>query len=156
MILKDLNVKKTIVIKTKSPSTMMTISKMIHNQLVGKRDYIDSNIILSIGDGSNNEIPENEIHLYIFDNCKEDIPTIVIGKFPTFIQVIIDISVRDVEEEGEVLEDMYKQLAGNKDYISSKIVLNSSRDRNDSDINGNCIRIIYNDNRWSTPSLILL
>lgn len=156
MILKDLNVKKTIVIKTKSQSTMMTISKMIHNQLVGKRDYIDSNIILSIGDGSNNEIPENEIHLYIFDNCKEDIPTIVIGKFPTFIQVIIDISVRNIEEEGPILEDIYNQLVNNNDYIFNKIILNTSNDRNDRDINGNCIRIIYNDDRKSTPSLILL
>lgn len=47
MLLKDLYVKKAIIIKTESPSIMMEISNMIHDQLVGKKDYIESRIILS-------------------------------------------------------------------------------------------------------------
>ena len=46
------------------------IGNRIHEQLRGNEDYINNNIILNIDE-------ENEINLYIFEEC-EDIPKITI------------------------------------------------------------------------------
>ena len=62
-------VKECIIIKTEDGKEFETMEK-IHEQLVGNKDYIDSNIILNDSstrhDGTN-----NEVRVYIFDECKE-------------------------------------------------------------------------------------
>ena len=66
----DKDFKMHIIIRTKDEKEKMKIANSIHNQLVGNKDYIDCNIIL-------NDYYENEINLYIFNEC-ENIPNIVI------------------------------------------------------------------------------
>lgn len=61
--------RKTIIIKTKSHEEEWEIAQKIHKQLKGNEDYIENRIILSMS----KEIPyevENEVHLYIFDDAK--------------------------------------------------------------------------------------
>ena len=59
--------KECIIIKTEEGREFETMEK-IHEQLVGNKDYIDSNIILNDSstrcDGTN-----NEVRVYIFDEC---------------------------------------------------------------------------------------
>ena len=62
--------KMHIIIITNDNKEKMRIANLIHNQLVGNKDYIDCNIIL-------NDYYENEINLYVFNEC-ENIPNIVI------------------------------------------------------------------------------
>lgn len=154
MILENLKVKKAIIIKTQSILDMEYISNIIHSQLMGKTDYIDSNIILSLGDGSNNEIPDNEIHVYIFDECISN-PIIAIGKFKNSSQVIIDISVRNEIEELRISDSLHSQLENNRDAMFSNITVHDSLLKKDRDTNGYCVTVTYNKNRKSTPSLIL-
>lgn len=66
----DNDFKMHIIIITNDNKEKMRIANLIHNQLVGNKDYIDCNIIL-------NDYYENEINLYIFNEC-ENIPNIVI------------------------------------------------------------------------------
>ena len=60
--------KECIIIKTEEGKEFETMEK-IHEQLVGNKDYIDSNIILNDSptrcDGT-----KNEVRVYIFDECK--------------------------------------------------------------------------------------
>ena len=62
-------VKECIIIKTEEGKEFETMEK-IHEQLVGNQDYINSNIVLNDSstrcDGTN-----NEVRVYIFDECKE-------------------------------------------------------------------------------------
>lgn len=62
--------KMHIIIITNDEKETMRIGNSIHHQLVGNKDYIDSNIVLNINN-------KNEINLYIFNEC-ENIPDIVI------------------------------------------------------------------------------
>ena len=62
--------KMHIIIITNDNKEKMRIANLIHNQLVGNKDYIDCNIIL-------NDYYENEINLYVFNEC-ENVPNIVI------------------------------------------------------------------------------
>ena len=62
--------KMHIIIITNDNKEKMRIANLIHNQLVGNKDYINCNIIL-------NDYYENEINLYVFNEC-ENIPNIVI------------------------------------------------------------------------------
>ena len=64
------NFKMHIIIITNDNKEKMRIANLIHNQLVGNKDYINCNIIL-------NDYYENEINLYVFNEC-ENIPNIVI------------------------------------------------------------------------------
>lgn len=48
----------------------LRIGNSIHEQLVGNKDYIDSNIILNIDE-------ENIIKIYIFNEC-ESVPNIIL------------------------------------------------------------------------------
>ena len=153
MILNDLLVKKAIVIKTKSELDMMEISKMIHHQLIGRRDYIESKIILSIGDGSNTEIPDNEIHVYIFNDCSFE-PILCIGKFLNSMELTIEISVQKRDEVDIIYKDIEYQLENNRDRMFSNILVVSSNILKNED-NGYCVKIYYNSNRKSTPSLII-
>ena len=66
----DNDFKMQIIIITNDNKEKRRIANLIHNQLVGNKDYIDCNIIL-------NDYYENEINLYIFNEC-ENIPNIVI------------------------------------------------------------------------------
>ena len=66
----DNDFKMHVIIITNDDKEKRRISNLIHNQLVGNKDYIDCNIIL-------NDYYENEINLYIFNEC-ENIPNIVI------------------------------------------------------------------------------
>ena len=66
----DKDFKMHIIIRTNGNKEKMRIANSIHQQLVGNKDYIDCNIIL-------NDYYENEINLYIFNECK-NIPNIVI------------------------------------------------------------------------------
>ena len=66
----DNDFKMHIIIITNDNKEKMRISNLIHNQLVGTKDYINCNIIL-------NDYYENEINWYIFDECK-NVPNIVI------------------------------------------------------------------------------
>ena len=62
-------VQECIIIKTEDGKEFETMEK-IHEQLVGNKDYIDSNIILNDSltrcDGT-----KNEVRVYIFDECKK-------------------------------------------------------------------------------------
>ena len=63
--------RKTIIIKTKSYEEEWEVAKKIHEQLKGNKDYIENRIILSMS----KEIPyevENEVHLYIFDDAESN------------------------------------------------------------------------------------
>ena len=62
--------KMHIIIITNDNKEKVRIANLIHNQLVGNKDYIDCNIIL-------NDYYENEINLYVFNEC-ENVPNIVI------------------------------------------------------------------------------
>ena len=66
----DNDFKMHIIIITNDNKEKMRISNLIHNQLVGNKDYINCNIIL-------NDYYEYEINLYIFNECK-NVPNIVI------------------------------------------------------------------------------
>lgn len=62
--------KMNIIIETANDEDKLKIGNHIHEQLVGNKDYIDSNIILNI------EEP-NKVRLYVYDEC-EYIPPITI------------------------------------------------------------------------------
>lgn len=49
----------------------MTIGNNIHEQLAGNSDYVDNNIILNIDS-------PNQVNLYVYNTCKNEIPSIVI------------------------------------------------------------------------------
>lgn len=66
----DESLKTHITIRTIDEKEQMRIGNSIHHQLVGNKDYIDNNIILSID-------TENEVNLYIFKEC-ENVPDIII------------------------------------------------------------------------------
>lgn len=66
----DNDFKMHVIIITNDNKEKMRIANLIHDQLVGNKDYIDCNIIL-------NDYYENEINLYISNECK-NIPNIVI------------------------------------------------------------------------------
>ena len=66
----DNDFKMHIIIITNDNKEKVRIANLIHNQLVGNKDYIDCNIIL-------NDYYENEINLYVFNEC-ENVPNIVI------------------------------------------------------------------------------
>lgn len=66
----DENLKTHITIRTTDEKEQMRVSNSIHHQLVGNKDYIDSNIVLNID-------TENEVNLYIFKEC-ENVPDIII------------------------------------------------------------------------------
>lgn len=66
----DKDLKMHVTIRTIDEKEQMRIGTAIHHQLVGNKDYIDSNIILNIDS-------KNEVNLYIFKEC-ENIPDIVI------------------------------------------------------------------------------
>ena len=66
----DNDFKMHIIIITNDDKEKRRIANLIHNQLVGNKDYIKCNIIL-------NDYYENEINLYIFNEC-ENVPNIVI------------------------------------------------------------------------------
>lgn len=59
-----------ITIRTTDEKEQMRIGNSIHHQLVGNKDYIDYNILLNID-------VENEVNLYIFNEC-ENVPDIII------------------------------------------------------------------------------
>ena len=61
--------KECIIIKTEEGIEFETMEK-IHEQLVGNKDYIDSNIILN--DSSTRcDGTKNEVRVYIFDECEK-------------------------------------------------------------------------------------
>ena len=64
------DLKMHIIVKTVNEEEKMRIGNSIHEQLVGNKDYIDSNIILNIDN-------ENEVNLYVFNEC-ENIPNITV------------------------------------------------------------------------------
>ena len=66
----DENFKMHIIIRTNDVKEKRRIANSIHQQLVGNKDYIDCNIIL-------NDYYEDEINLYIFNECK-NVPNIII------------------------------------------------------------------------------
>ena len=66
----DENLKMHITIRTADEKEQIRISNSIHHQLIGNKEYIDSNIVLNIG-------IENEVNLYVFKEC-ENVPDIII------------------------------------------------------------------------------
>lgn len=62
--------KKEIIITVKNEKEQMRIANSIHHQLVGNRDYIDSNIVLNIDEN-------NTVRLYIFEECENE-PDIIL------------------------------------------------------------------------------
>lgn len=66
----DESLKTHITIRTIDEKEQMRIGNSIHHQLVGNKDYIDNNIVLSID-------VDNEVNLYIFKEC-ENVPDIII------------------------------------------------------------------------------
>lgn len=65
--------KRKYIIQTEEGKEYEVLEK-IHNQLVGNPDYINSNIILN-DSSTRNDGTVNEIHVYIFEECK-NIPEI--------------------------------------------------------------------------------
>ena len=65
---KDL--KMHITIRTNDKDEQMRIGNSIHKQLVGNKDYIDSNIVLNLE-------TDNEVNVYVFKEC-ENVPDIII------------------------------------------------------------------------------
>lgn len=72
----DCNIRKTIIIKTRSKDEEYAVAEKIHNQLRGNNDYIDSRIVLNRS-GDRKDGTENEVHLYIFEDSQTD-PVIII------------------------------------------------------------------------------
>lgn len=64
------NTKMHIKITVQNDKEQEAIGNAIHEQLRGNPDYIENRIILNID-------TDNEINLYVFDDC-EEVPTIVI------------------------------------------------------------------------------
>ena len=70
------NLRKLIVLRAASEYDELNIQNIIHEQLVGNMDYIDSRIILN--DSSTRKIlgPEEEfkgeVHIYIFNDSETD------------------------------------------------------------------------------------
>lgn len=60
--------KECIIIKTEEGREFETMEK-IHEQLVGNKDYIDSNIILN-DSSTRRDGTKNEVRVYIFHECK--------------------------------------------------------------------------------------
>ena len=60
--------KECIIIKTEEGREFKTMEK-IHEQLVGNKDYIDSNIILN-DSSTRRDGTKNEVRVYIFHECK--------------------------------------------------------------------------------------
>lgn len=67
-------------IECESYESMQKVKEMIHEQLVGNQDYIDSNIVLcgsdDISDLANHG--KNNVYLYIFKECKGPVPELTI------------------------------------------------------------------------------
>ena len=62
--------KMSIIIETANDEDKLKIGNHIHEQLVGNKDYIDNNIVLSID-------VDNEVNLYIYKEC-ENVPDVII------------------------------------------------------------------------------
>lgn len=60
------DVKKHITIRVNDDKEVLTIGNYIHKQLMGKPDYIENRVILNIDS-------PNEVNVYIFEDCEEDI-----------------------------------------------------------------------------------
>lgn len=65
------DVKLYIRIETISKDECMRIGTLIHDQLRGNKDYVDSNIVLNCTDS------DNVVRLYIFKEC-ENVPSFTI------------------------------------------------------------------------------
>lgn len=59
---------KKIIIQLENEKAMYDVRDKVHEQLVGNKDYIDSNIVLNCSD-DRNDGTKNEVHVYIFDEC---------------------------------------------------------------------------------------
>ena len=66
----DEDFKMHIIIRTNNVKEKRRIANSIHQHWVSNKDYIDCNIIL-------NDYYEDEINLYIFNEC-ENVPNIII------------------------------------------------------------------------------
>ena len=64
-----MGIKECITIKTEDGKEFETMEK-IHEQLVGNKDYIDSNIILN-DSSTRYDGTKNEVRVYIFDECEK-------------------------------------------------------------------------------------
>ena len=71
---------REIIIKTNSQEEMLKTADSIRNQLIGNKDYAESNIILN---GY-----ENEIHITFTDRCKDLVP-ITIFKKPSWMEDLV-------------------------------------------------------------------
>lgn len=67
------------------------------------------------------------------------------------IRKMICIKVKSREEEFEVADKLHRQLAGNDDYVNSRIVLNMSKDRDDDTENE--VHVYIFDDSKTTPEL---
>ena len=70
----DPKLKRLIWIQCDSEEEMLRVKENIHNQLTGNEDYINCNIILNGSDdrmlSEDENDYENEVHVYIFNECK--------------------------------------------------------------------------------------
>lgn len=60
--------RRVIRISTNSKEEEFKVMENIHKQLVGNQDYIDNRIVLN-DSSTRNDGTENEVHLYIFNDC---------------------------------------------------------------------------------------
>lgn len=65
----DSELKKLVVIKTDTAEEELKVATSIHEQLVGNEDYKENRIILNLSKDRDDDT-ENEVHLYIFNDCK--------------------------------------------------------------------------------------
>lgn len=64
-------IKRTVSIQCTDEEEMCKVETLIHNQLVGNEDYINSRICLN-DSRSRNDGTENEIHIVFFNDCTTD------------------------------------------------------------------------------------
>ena len=67
------------------------------------------------------------------------------NKLDESIRRQIIIKTQDNEEEYKIANKIHEQLAGNQDYIDSRIVLNMANDRLDDDTKNEVHLYIFND-----------
>ena len=101
----------TIITECDSKEEMLEVKEKYHHQLVGNKDYVESNIVLNGGD-DNKELTLTQVGLYIFPESKTQVTVI-----PNSTKLIIgekEPSVSNLPKVNTFVEDMMIKLCGNK------------------------------------------
>ena len=148
MILQDMDLKKALIIKTDLGYETEHIANHIHKQIKRNDDYIDDRIILKY------DIEHNEIRLFVFSDSNT-VPHIHLDSRIGDSIINIEISTTTKEDELSLLSSIKNQLLNNDDYDNNSIIVTNSIDRNDLDVNGHCVRVIFHEYRKNKVNLIV-